>query len=84
MPDAGETIAYQMPTITHDGRSLVHFAGWRKHIGLYPLPALSDELIAEVAPYATGKGTAQFPLNQPIPYTLIGRLAALLVQQRES
>lgn len=83
VPGAGEAIAYQMPTVTYGGQSLVHFAGWKKHIGLYPLPHLPEELTAEVAPYATGKGTAKFPLDQPIPYALIGRLAALLVEQRD-
>lgn len=47
------------------------------------MPDIPEELTSEVAPYATGKGTAQFPLDQPIPYALIGRLVALLVEQRQ-
>jgi len=83
VPGAGERIAYQMPTITLDGRSLVHFAAWKHHIGLYPLPTADDDLQAELAPYDAGKGTARFPLDQPVPYELIGRIAARLAQQRE-
>ncbi|MDQ4039849.1 MAG: DUF1801 domain-containing protein [Actinomycetota bacterium] len=83
VPDAGERISYQMPTMTLDGGSLVHFAAWKHHIGLYPLPAADDALTQDLAPYNTGKGTARFPLDQPIPYDLIARVAAQLVVQRE-
>ncbi len=82
VPGAGETISYQMPTVTLGGKSLVHFAAWKHHIGLYPLPATEGALAEELAPYDTGKGTARFPLQEPIPYDLIERLAALLVKQR--
>ena len=44
VPDIGETISYQMPTFTLDGKPLVHVAAWKKHIGLYPLPAMDDDL----------------------------------------
>lgn len=84
VPDAGEQISYQMPTITLEGTSLVHFAAWKHHIGLYPLPAADEALERELAPYDTGKGTARFPLDEPIPYDLIEGLAALLVAEREA
>ena len=44
VPDIGETISYQMPTFTLDGKPLVHVAAWKKHIGLYPLPPMDDDL----------------------------------------
>jgi len=81
-PGSVETISYQMPTIVLDGKSLVHFAAWNHHIGLYPLPTAYPAIEQEVAPYDTDKGTARFPLREPIPYELIGRLTALLVEQR--
>lgn len=83
VPGAGERISYQMPTITLDGRSLVHFAAWKHHIGLYPLPAVDGDLQRELAPYDTGKGTARFPLDQPVPYELIRKIAERLVERRE-
>jgi len=83
VPGAGERISYQMPTITLDGSSLVHFAAWKHHIGLYPLPAADEQFQAELAPYNTGKGTARFPLDQPVPYDLIARIATGLAEQRE-
>lgn len=44
VPDPGEKISYQMPTITLDEQSLVYFAGWKHHIGLYPIPRADDAL----------------------------------------
>jgi len=81
-PAAGEAISYAMPTLTLDGRDLVCFAAWKRHIGLYPLPAVDDAVAQELAPYRTAKSTVRFPLNKPIPYDLIARLVALHVTQR--
>ncbi len=81
-PAADETISYGIPTLTLDGRDLVSFAAWKRHIGLYPLPAVDDALAQELAPYRAAKSTVRFPLNKPIPYDLIARLVALHVQQR--
>jgi uncharacterized protein YdhG (YjbR/CyaY superfamily) len=80
-PEAGETISYQIPTMTLSGRHLVYFAAWKHHISVYPVPALDESLEQELAPYRAGRGTVRFPLNKPIPYGLIERLVALLVQR---
>jgi uncharacterized protein YdhG (YjbR/CyaY superfamily) len=80
-PGAQETIKYQMPTITLQGRSLVHFAGWRHHIGLYPIPAGDAKFEQDIAPYRD-KATARFPLDKPVPYDLIERLVSFSVKQR--
>jgi len=82
VPAAGETISYQMPTITLDGTSLVYFAGWKHHIGLYPIPRADDALEQELAPYRATKDTLRLPLSKPIPYDLIERLVAFLVTRR--
>lgn len=81
VPGVGETIKYQMPTMTLRGRSLVHFAAWKRHIGLYPLPIAYGALAEELAPYATPKGIAQFKFSEPVPYDLIGRAVAALAAQ---
>ena len=79
-PDAQEAISYQMPTFKLKG-VLVHFAAFKNHIGLYP-PIRGDAAIEEaVAPYAGEKGNLRFPLDQPIPYDLIERIAKLRVKQ---
>jgi len=79
-PDAQEAISYQIPTFKLNG-ILVHFAAFKNHIGIYPPIRGDAELEAAVAPYAGEKGNLRFPLDQPIPYDLIERIAQLRVQQ---
>lgn len=79
-PDAAETIKYQMPTFTLKG-NLVHFAAHKNHIGFYPAPSGIEQFKKELAPYQSGKGTLQFPLNEPIPYDLISRIVAYRVKE---
>jgi uncharacterized protein YdhG (YjbR/CyaY superfamily) len=71
--DPIESISYDMPTFSVDGRRIVHIGGWAKHVSLYPSPS-GDDLQADMAPYLSGKGTLKFPLSSPIPYGLIARI----------
>jgi uncharacterized protein YdhG (YjbR/CyaY superfamily) len=82
VPNPGEKISYQLPTVTMDGQPLMYFSGWKKHIAVYPLPPADDELVRAMEPYLSGKGTLKFPLNQPIPYDLIRRVAEAFVASR--
>jgi uncharacterized protein YdhG (YjbR/CyaY superfamily) len=82
VPDVGETISYQMPTFVLDGRPLVHVAAWKKHVGLYPLPPMDEDLAREVAPYRGAKDAMQLRYDQPIPYELVERVVAVLLQRR--
>lgn len=79
LPRSSEAISYQMPTVVLDGRSVIHFAAWKYHLALYPIPTGDAALTADLEPYAGDKGTLRFPLNRPIPYALIGRVASALV-----
>jgi len=79
-PEAKETISYQMPAFKQHG-ILVYFAGWKKHVGLYP-PVSGDKALEKaVARYSGPKGNLQFPLDEPIPYDLIERIVRLRVKQ---
>src|SRR3954451_10936446 len=80
-PDVGETISYAMPTFTLDGRPLLHVAAWKKHIGVYPLPAMDDDLARDVEPYRGAKDTFRLPLDA-VPYELFERVLAAMLQQR--
>jgi uncharacterized protein YdhG (YjbR/CyaY superfamily) len=84
LPDAVETIRYDMPTFAVDGKSLVHFAGWKKHIGIYPMPEADEETEQEFAPYTTEKGIGQFPLKEEVPYDVIEHAVAKLLEQRRA
>lgn len=79
-PDAEETINYQIPTFTLEG-NLVHFAGFKRHIGFYPTPTGIERFKNELAAYEGAKGSVKFPLDQPIPYDLISRIVAFRVQE---
>jgi uncharacterized protein YdhG (YjbR/CyaY superfamily) len=76
LPDAEEAIRYDIPTFRVDGRSIVHFAGWKQHISVYPVPAGDEAFQREIQPYRSGRGTLKFPLDRPIPYDLIERVAS--------
>lgn len=73
-PDATETISYAIPTFDLGGKHLVHFAGYEKHVGLYPAPSGMEAFKEDLKPYKTGKGSVQFPLDQPLPVELIRRI----------
>ena len=73
IPDAGETIKYGIPTILYHG-NLVHFAAFKTHIGLYPTPSGMTAFSEELAAYKQGKGSVQFPLNEPLPIELIKKI----------
>lgn len=74
-PDTTEAITYGIPTLLLGERHLIYFAGWKRHISIYPIPAADAALRKAIAPYESGKGTLKFPLREPIPYELIGRIA---------
>lgn len=78
LPRSSEAISYQMPTVVMDGRRVMHFAAWKYHLAIYPIPSDDPELTADLEPYAGDKGTLRFPLDRPIPYALIGRVATAL------
>lgn len=83
VPDAGETISYAMPGMTLGGKVFVHFAGWKKHVSVYPVPDTADDadLAAAIAPYAGPKGTLKFPLARPVPFDVIERVAVRLAER---
>jgi len=82
VPDATEGISYQIPTYKIDGKNLIHFVAFKHHVSVYPAPRSAPELEAELAKYKGGKGTVRFPLDGPIPYELISRIARYLFDTR--
>jgi len=80
-PGATETVSYAIPTFDRDGRHLVHFAGYEKHIGFYPGPSGIAAFRDELKPYKSAKGSVQFPLDQPMPADLIRRMVEFRVRE---
>jgi uncharacterized protein YdhG (YjbR/CyaY superfamily) len=81
VPDAQETMSYQMPTFTLNGHYLVYFAAYKKHISLYPAPTGIAEFQEALAVYGAGKGTLKFPLDQPVPFDLIRNVVIFRVKE---
>ncbi|MBI2356813.1 DUF1801 domain-containing protein [Candidatus Dojkabacteria bacterium] len=82
-PNAIEAISYGMPTFKLGG-NLVHFAGYKKHIGFYPTPSPIESFKKELSEYKTSKGAVQFPLDKPLPLDLIRRMVISRVRQLEA
>lgn len=79
-PDAEETIKYQIPTYTLKG-NLLSFAAYKKHIGVYPMPAGNEKFRKELSVYRAGKSSARFPLDKPIPFGLISKIVKFRVKE---
>jgi len=78
-PQATEAIKYGIPTFILNG-NLVHFGGYKGHIGFYPAP-MGIEAFEEAKQYEAGKGTMQFPLDKPLPLELITRIVQFRVEK---
>ena len=76
VPRAQEIISYKMPTYMLYGGRLLYFAAWKQHYSIY---AATEQVVAafqdELASYEVDKGTIRFPLSEPVPVKLIGRIA---------
>jgi uncharacterized protein YdhG (YjbR/CyaY superfamily) len=78
-PDADESIGYGMPAYKLKGKPLVYFAAFKNHIGFYATPSGHSEFAKDLSKYKQGKGSVQFPLDQPIPYELIAQIVEFRV-----
>jgi uncharacterized protein YdhG (YjbR/CyaY superfamily) len=73
-PEVEEAISYQMPTFKLKKKTVVHFAAFSKHIGVYPMPSGIEAFKEQLSKYESGKGSVRFPLNKPIPYDLFKQI----------
>lgn len=81
-PEAEEAISYAMPTFKLNG-NLVHFAGYKNHIGFYPTPDGIDAFKKEISKYEWAKGSVQFPHDQPLPLSLVTKIVKFRVAQNK-
>lgn len=80
-PQAEELFSYGMPAYKTNKKPLVYFAAFKNHIGFYATPSGHSEFKTELSKYKQGKGSVQFPLNNPIPYKLIERIVQFRVSE---
>jgi uncharacterized protein YdhG (YjbR/CyaY superfamily) len=75
IPKSKEKISYGIPVVTLDDKNVIFFAGYKKHVSVYPAPRASEEFKSILAKYKGGKGTVQFPIDKPVPFKLIEKIA---------
>jgi uncharacterized protein YdhG (YjbR/CyaY superfamily) len=80
-PDAEEGIGYGMPAYKYKGKPLVYFAAFTAHIGFYATPSGHSEFSAELSKYKQGKGSVQFPVNEPLPLDLVTRITKFRIAE---
>ncbi len=78
-PNAKEKISYQIACFELNEKNLVHFAGWKSHVSMYPTSAGTEAFNKAIAKYAGGKGTTKFPLDKPLPLKLIRQIVKFRV-----
>jgi len=82
-PKAEEVISYQIPGYKYHGM-LVFFAAWKNHISLYPAPWSAASLKKAMSVYEGSKGTIKFPIDEPMPLTLIKKMVKYRVKENEA
>lgn len=80
-PKANESISYGMPAYKLNGKVLMYFAGYKNHVGFYATPTGHSEFTEELAKYKQGKGSVQFPINEPMPLDLITKIVKFRVSE---
>lgn len=79
-PKAEECISYNMPAYKLNG-VLVYFAGYKQHIGFYPVPSAIRHFSKELTHYTTSKGAIQFPIENGIPKKLVKEIVKFRVKE---
>ncbi|PYF72823.1 iron chaperone [Pedobacter nutrimenti] len=80
-PQAEESISYAMPAYKLKTRPLIYFAAFKKHIGLYATPSAHRAFSDALSNYKKGKGSVQFPIDQPMPLDLIADMVRFKVKE---
>jgi uncharacterized protein YdhG (YjbR/CyaY superfamily) len=80
--EAEETISYNMPAYKYHG-VLCYFAGYENHVGFYPTGSPISFFENDLTAYKTSKGTVQFPLNKPVPKSLVKKMVKFKIKENQ-
>lgn len=80
-PQAVESYGYKMPAFNLNGKKLVYYAAYAKHVGFYSMGIGQDVFANELSKYKMGKGSIQFPLTEPMPVALIKKIVKLKLKE---
>ena len=81
--EAKEVMSYGIPAFKSE-KIIVWYAAFAKHCSLFPTASVIADFKAELKPYSISKGTIQFPLDKPLPISLIKRIVKARVAQLET
>src|SRR5690606_4066897 len=79
-PQASEVIKWGVPVYEED-RILFSYASHKFHLNFMPTGPAMEPFRAELVAYRTGKDTIQFPYDEPLPKTLIRKIASHRVKE---
>lgn len=82
-PAAEEMISYKMPAYKLNGM-LVYFAGYKAHVGFYPTPSGIKNFLPKLKGYKCSKAAVQFPIDQPLPESIIKEIVAFRIKENAS
>ena len=81
-PGAAESLKWRMPAYSYR-KILVTFAVFKNHIGFYPMPSAIKAFAKDLSKYKTASGSVQFPLDKPLPLSLISKIVKFRVRESE-
>ena len=82
LPDAQEVISYGMPAFRQNGTVVAGFAAFKNHLAYLPHSgSVLAELRGELAGYESTEGSLHFPIDKPLPKTLVRKLIAARLRQ---
>jgi uncharacterized protein YdhG (YjbR/CyaY superfamily) len=84
VPQVQESISYGMPAYKMNGKPLVYFGGYKSHIGFYATPTGHQAFEKELSKYKQGKGSVQFPLDEPLPAKLIKEIVLFRIAENQA
>ncbi len=82
-PEAIEAITYRIPTFKYNG-ALVAFAAFSHHCSFFPMSyAVIGAFKNELKAFEVSKGTIRFPVDKPLPATLVKKMVKARILENE-
>src|SRR6266550_2440536 len=82
VPDAEQGISYGMPAFRLRGKVIAGFAAFKVHLSYLPHSgSVISQLAKETESYASTPGSLHFPIDKPLPKSLVKKLVALRMAQ---
>ena len=78
-----ETISYKIPAFRLNGETLVYFGAFKDHIAFFPTSSGREAFGKELSKYKGGRGTIQFPNDEPIPFDLVKKITRFRVKETQ-